>query len=163
MNAQLCQVLCGPDRKPTWVSALVWWIVAALAWSYAMFSASGSFDSSQLDGAMETLRTQLADRFLEAGEVTTEYAKNFSPVDTSLNKKSISLEVYQAGQLVSSQGGSSDGADIEPPITGFRVFTISGYGGYLEIGTSKMRAQPYIQPAFEMAVQELQGSMEGMV
>jgi HK97 gp10 family phage protein len=28
------------------------------------------------------------------------------------------------------------------------LFTQSGYGGYLETGTSKMRAQPYLYPAF---------------
>jgi HK97 gp10 family phage protein len=29
-----------------------------------------------------------------------------------------------------------------------QLFTQSGYGGYLETGTSKMRAQPYLYPAF---------------
>jgi hypothetical protein len=28
------------------------------------------------------------------------------------------------------------------------LFTQSGYGGYLETGTSRMRAQPYLYPAF---------------
>jgi len=28
------------------------------------------------------------------------------------------------------------------------LFTQSGYGGWLEVGTSKMRAQPYLWPAF---------------
>lgn len=29
------------------------------------------------------------------------------------------------------------------------MFTQSGYGGYLELGTSKMIARPYLYPAFE--------------
>lgn len=29
-----------------------------------------------------------------------------------------------------------------------KLFSQSGYGGYLEVGTSKMRAQPYIWPAW---------------
>lgn len=29
------------------------------------------------------------------------------------------------------------------------VFTESGYGGYLEVGTRRMAARPYIRPAFE--------------
>jgi len=29
-----------------------------------------------------------------------------------------------------------------------RLFTQSGYGGYLELGTYKMRARPYLFPAF---------------
>lgn len=30
-----------------------------------------------------------------------------------------------------------------------RVYTTSGFGGFLELGTKKTRAQPYIYPAFE--------------
>ena len=30
-----------------------------------------------------------------------------------------------------------------------RVFTQSNYGGYLELGTSKMAARPYFKPAYE--------------
>ena len=29
------------------------------------------------------------------------------------------------------------------------VYSTSGYGGYLEVGTSKMPAQPYIKPAMD--------------
>lgn len=29
-----------------------------------------------------------------------------------------------------------------------KLFTQDGYGGFLEVGTSKMRAQPYLYPAF---------------
>ena len=35
------------------------------------------------------------------------------------------------------------------------LFTQSGYGGYLEVGTSKMRAQPYLWPAFEQHIEKL--------
>jgi HK97 gp10 family phage protein len=35
------------------------------------------------------------------------------------------------------------------------LFTQSGYGGYLEVGTSKMRAQPYLWPAFEQHIGKL--------
>lgn len=38
--------------------------------------------------------------------------------------------------------------DETPSGTQATLFTQSGYGGYLELGTSKMRAQPYIWPAF---------------
>jgi len=32
-----------------------------------------------------------------------------------------------------------------------RVYTQSGYGGWLEIGTSRMAARPYIAPAYQEA------------
>lgn len=35
------------------------------------------------------------------------------------------------------------------------VFTKSGYGGFLELGTKKMGARPYIFPSFEMHIQKL--------
>ena len=35
-----------------------------------------------------------------------------------------------------------------------KVFSESGYGGWLEIGTSKMPARPYFRPAFEETKQE---------
>jgi HK97 gp10 family phage protein len=36
-----------------------------------------------------------------------------------------------------------------------KVFTTSGYGGWLELGTVKTRAQPYIFPAFEQHIGKL--------
>jgi hypothetical protein len=49
------------------------------------------------------------------------------------NRRSIDTEVTQNGSKVSAS-----------------LFTQSGYGGYLELGTYKMKAWPYLYPAFEM-------------
>lgn len=49
---------------------------------------------------------------------------------TGTNRKSIDVEVV---------------ADAKGPKA--TLFTQSGYGGYLEVGTQKMRAQPYLLPA----------------
>ncbi len=38
-----------------------------------------------------------------------------------------------------------------------KVFTESGYGGFLEIGTSKMPAFPYFRPGFDKTVRRLPG------
>lgn len=53
------------------------------------------------------------------------------PGGTGTNRRSIDAEITQQG----------DGVKAE-------LFTASGYGGYLELGTSKMRAQPFLYPAF---------------
>ncbi len=49
-------------------------------------------------------------------------------------------------------GHNRQSLDVEfestPSGTQAKLFSQSGYGGYLEVGTSKMRAQPYIWPAF---------------
>ena len=40
------------------------------------------------------------------------------------------------------------------------VFTTSGYGGYLENGTVKTAAQPYIWPAFEAHILDLPNAIK---
>lgn len=53
-----------------------------------------------------------------------------SPERRGTNKRSIDTDVDKA------------------KLTG-RLFTQSGYGGYLEVGTAKMPARPYMVPAVE--------------
>ncbi len=55
-----------------------------------------------------------------------------SPYITGTNRRSIATEIEEVG-------GRVEGS----------IFTQSGYGGYLEVGTSKMAAQPYLWPAVE--------------
>jgi HK97 gp10 family phage protein len=49
-------------------------------------------------------------------------------------------------------GHNRQSLDVEftetPSGTEAKLFSQSGYGGYLEVGTAKMRAQPYIWPAW---------------
>ncbi len=56
-----------------------------------------------------------------------------SPVKTGTNRRSINIETE-----INSKG------EVEG-----KLFTQSGYGGYLEVGTSKMPARPYLFPAVE--------------
>ncbi len=42
-----------------------------------------------------------------------------------------------------------------------RLFTKSGYGGFLELGTVKMAAQPYLFPAFEEHISQLPEAVKG--
>jgi hypothetical protein len=68
-------------------------------------------------------------------EFMSGFAKMLTPVKTGNNKRSISIDpAKKNGQT---------------PVA--RVFTTSGYGGWLEIGTSKMAARPYMGPAFDAA------------
>jgi HK97 gp10 family phage protein len=58
-----------------------------------------------------------------------------SPVITGTNRRSIDTEVTQQPEGVKAE-----------------LFTQSGYGGYIEVGTSKMKAQPYLWPAFQEGI-----------
>lgn len=73
-------------------------------------------------------------------EIMSMEAKNLSPRDTGHNANSIA---YKAG--------------IDKGKIFGRVFTESGYGGWLEIGTARMPARPYFAPAYTMARQQFKG------
>lgn len=72
-------------------------------------------------------------------EVMVEVAKELSPIESGNNRDSINHR----------------------PISEFEihVFTESGYGGFLELGTSRMAAQPYFVPAAVEADREFQRGM----
>lgn len=71
-----------------------------------------------------------------AADEVVRIAKSLSPVLTGFNRSSIYrevAEVKEAGMVTAEIG------------------TTSGYGGYLEEGTSRMMARPYIRPALYAA------------
>ena len=78
----------------------------------------------------------------DLAEDITENAKDLSPVDTGTNKASITWD---------EQNGK------------YKVYTESGYGAFLELGTKKMNPQPYIFPSFEKSIKNLGKYLEGKV
>jgi hypothetical protein len=81
-------------------------------------------------------RAKIAEIILESQQETFEKdilteAENLSPVRTGVNVSSIQTETYPT-----EQGPKSE------------LYTTDGYGGFLEVGTKKMKAQPYLYPAF---------------
>ena len=59
-----------------------------------------------------------------------------SPKITGTNRRSLDIQV----------SGLRSGEFVDPTKIESAVFSTSGYGGYLETGTVKMGAQPYIKP-----------------
>ena len=78
-------------------------------------------------------------------EVTRDAVRG-SPWETGNNRRSIVGEASGMG-MVAGQGSSERLVD-DSKIEG-AVYSSSGYGGYLEVGTSRMPARPYIKPAMD--------------
>jgi HK97 gp10 family phage protein len=55
---------------------------------------------------------------------------------------------------VPSTGHNARSIDHKVTDDELQVYTESGYGGWLEIGTSKMEARPYFRPAFEQTKED---------
>lgn len=83
-------------------------------------------------------------------DIKPEAVKN-SPVTPA--GLAINLAMGKKGVLAKGTGHNRQSIDVEVEESGkgavAKLFTQSGYGGWLELGTSKMRAQPYLMPAFQ--------------
>ncbi len=91
----------------------------------------------------------------------TPTAKQLSPVTPAGYQHNLELKAEHklGGRRATGTGTnrrSIDKAVVETP-EGVKaeLFTTSGYGAYLELGTSKMRAQPYLNPAFDQHIGKL--------
>jgi len=78
-------------------------------------------------------------------EVTNDAVRG-SPWLTGNNRRSLVGEVSRMGMVASGGGGSSERLIDDSKIEG-AVYGTSGYSGFLEVGTSRMPARPYIKPA----------------
>lgn len=77
-------------------------------------------------------RTAIMHAMQEVGLLAEGYAKRLCPVDTGLLRSSIRSEVETEG-------------DDQVAVIGTNV----KYGPYVEFGTSKTKAQPFLKPAAE--------------
>ena len=93
-------------------------------------------------------------------EVTGD-AVRFSPWLTGNNRRSIVGEASGRGMVASGGEGRAERLVDDSQIEG-GVYSSSGYGGFLETGTSKMPAQPYIKPALDknFTVQKYAGKVK---
>jgi len=100
-------------------------------------------DTFELDIKPEAARNSPV---TEIGLAHNEALKRQRPGGTGTNRRSIDVSVVDG----------PDGVHAE-------LFTTSGYGGYLEVGTSKMAAQPYLYPAFVLKIKGLQERIKARI
>lgn len=83
-----------------------------------------------------------------------------APVDTGALYNSIYVRLGKSGEMPAQgtqplpQPGDDDTAHVGPSVD---------YGGYVEFGTSKMGAQPYLQPAVNDVAEELRSNPQQFV
>lgn len=84
-------------------------------------------------------------------------AKRLSPVSPD-NPKIIGTKYKDTGHNRRTIDSSVEDSPEGPRA---QLFTQSGYGGYLEVGTSKMIARPYLYPAFQKFIGKLREIVSG--
>lgn len=102
---------------------------------------SFSLTVNNADLTKRNVREALAVALEEVGMLAERYAKMLCPVDTGNLRNSITHTV----------DGENLVAYLGTPVE---------YAPYVEMGTIKMRAQPYIRPAFENHMEEYKDVLE---
>jgi hypothetical protein len=114
--------------------------------------------------ALNTIKGRARKEFTVYAERMVELAKRPPPEGSPVAGVFDSRLPARPRKLISMHGGNNrDSINFSAKTQGdrfeFDVFTQSNYGGYLELGTSKMVARPYIAPAHDIAQSEFVGRM----
>ena len=99
---------------------------------------------ARLDRKEGTVGAQAARALRKTAHDIEADAKTFAPVDTGALKSSISIDFTGDGRF------SSMSAEIGPTVD---------YAHYVENGTSRMAPQPYLGPAAERRVPQLESAL----
>ena len=87
---------------------------------------------NKIPPAKNAIHNAIAERLTVASQDIVGDAKKLCPVNTGNLRRNIRQEVK-----LTRRGFNT------------KIFTTCGYGGYVEVGTRKMAAQPFIRPAFD--------------
>lgn len=101
-------------------------------------------------------------------KIANDAIKPPSPVLTGNNRRSIFYGVSGMGHNQSSRDGKKpddtwtgeDRSIIDDSKLQGAVYTTSGYGGWLEVGTRRRAATPYIRPAYDRHIGGLPKNIE---
>lgn len=107
----------------------------------------------------DKVREQAQDRLVALAHKVKNVAYMMVPVKTGSLQKSIRVEVYSlpAG-YIAKLGVRAGGYVVNPESR-----KIVDYAGYVEYGTSKMKAQPFMRPAIEFYKPELNKTLKQIV
>lgn len=101
------------------------------------------------------------------GKVEIDFNEDFDGLVKRISEKlehglsSLAADTVQNAQDIVKTSGYHKTGHNASSITwdregdSFRVYTQSGYGGYLELGTSKMPGKPYLRPGAMKSIDNL--------
>lgn len=94
--------------------------------------------TAELAGLPDEVGAATSERIRAAGFLTQGHARNICPKRTGNLAGSITV-------------GHPSGRDTQPGDLEIEIGPTAGYGAYVEFGTSRMGARPYMTPAAETA------------
>jgi HK97 gp10 family phage protein len=115
--------------------------------------------SAELTARLENLASRIGElsgeALVELAEQIVDDAKALCPVDTGSLRRSIRYERDPEGGVIIAAGG---GGVINP-----RTRREVDYAAYVEFGTGRSPAQPFLQPALEKNLLNLEAVLSGKI
>lgn len=116
-----------------------------------MVEVGGTDNTEEFLSAFAAAKLRARKRIGEAGE---GFAKDLCPVDTGLTRNSITYALAGESAAISSytsddgsESGTYSGTAPDEGDEGVYIGTNVDYAPYVELGTSKQAAQPFLRPA----------------
>lgn len=108
----------------------------------------------------EALKEAIQKALTEIGMQVENYATMLCPVDTGRLRGSITFATASENDSPREPAEASDGVQETPDENSVVIGTNVEYAAYVEMGTSKMDARPYLEPAVMNHVDEYQQMVE---
>jgi len=130
-------------------------------------SADMTIDKRKMDAILKAFDGNVSKAVRTIAFSVEGKAKIKCPVDTGALRSSIMVRTYESyGGLVEAIGRSGvRRGELPAPVDGATAYVgpTMEYGIYVELGTSRRRAQPYLVPAVRETEREIAGHFAGVV
>ena len=119
-----------------------------------------TLEANNTEEVKEALKEAVQKALTEIGIQVENYATMLCPVDTGRLRGSITFATVTEQDSPREPAEASDGVQETPDENSVVIGTNVEYAAYVEMGTSKMDARPYLEPAVMNHVDEYQQMVE---
>ena len=117
-------------------------------------------EANNIDTIKETAKEAINKAMNEIGLQAQNYISMNCPFETGRLAGSITYATKTERQEVRAPAKSGDAVQGAPPENGVIIGTNVEYAGYLEFGTSRIDAMPYIKPNIEAHMGEFKDTLQ---